>query len=163
MTFEKYWDAIKDIFQDGDIIAGYSLGCLYSILIVEKLEKYRKIDKCILIDGPLDFYNDEVPEREDALNFINQLFDLGIDADELGPEGHDELIDKMVEIFNVNMVWDFPAAKINDTPVIYLATSQDLEGELENIAKNGEFIFIKGTDHLSIISGDVKKIVKYFK
>ena len=68
MTFEKFWDAIKDIFQDGDIIAGYSLGCLFAMLIVEKLEKYRKIEKCILIDGPLEFYNDEVPEREDTLN-----------------------------------------------------------------------------------------------
>ncbi|WP_407415860.1 amino acid adenylation domain-containing protein, partial [Methanobrevibacter sp.] len=163
MTFEKYWDAIKDIFLDGDIIAGYSLGCLYSMLIVEKLEKYRKIEKCILIDGPLDFYNDEVLEKEGELNIINQLHELGLGADELEPEDHDELIDKIVEISRVNLVWDFPAAKINDTPVIYLATTHELEGKLENIARNGEFIFIEGTDHLSVIGPDVKKIVKYFK
>ena len=163
MTFEKYWEAIKDIFHDGDIIAAYSLGCIYSMLIVEKLEKYKKIEKCILIDGPLDFHNDKVPKKEDALNLINQLFDLGLDVDELGPENHDELIDKIFEILTVNMVWDFPTAKINDTPIIYLSSDHEYGSRLEDITRNGEIIFIEGTDHLSIVTTDVKKIVKYLK
>ena len=53
MTFEKYWNAIKDIFQDGDIIAGYSLGCLFAILIAEKLEKDRKIEHLVILVGNL--------------------------------------------------------------------------------------------------------------
>ncbi|WP_407415013.1 phosphopantetheine-binding protein, partial [Methanobrevibacter sp.] len=164
MTFEKYYEAIKHIFQDGDIIVGYSLGCLFAMLIVEKLEKDRKIGKCILIDGPLDFYCDEVPDKEEALTSINKLYDLGFDVDELGLEDHDELIDKMVEIIIVNSIWDFPAAKINDTPVIYLAADQEyVGGRLDDIARNGEFIFIDATNHSSIVTTDVKRIVKYLK
>ena len=163
MTFEKYWDAIKDIFQDGDIIVGYSLGCLYAMLIVEKLEKYRKIEKCVLIDGTLDFYNDEVLEKEEVANLIEEQYDLGFDIDELGPEDHDELIDKIVEIFKVNSVWDFPAAKINGTPVIYLASGPDLESKFDDIAKYEKFIIIEDTDHTSLIMDDVEKIVKYLK
>ena len=163
MTFEKYWDAIKDIFQDGDIIVGYSLGCLFSMLIVERLEKDKKIEKCVLIDGPLNFCEHKNMEKEEALSLINELYDLGFDVDDLSIENHDEFIDKMAEIFAINSNWDFPAAKINDTPVIYLATTHDLEGKLENIAKNGEFIFIDNTYHEAIVTKDVQLIVKYLK
>ncbi|WP_407462424.1 AMP-binding enzyme, partial [Methanobrevibacter sp.] len=163
MTFEKYWNAIKDIFQDGDIIAGYSLGCLFAILIAEKLEKDRKIEKCVLIDGALDFYSDDIPDNVDASDIFKELTDLGFDIDELGGEDNDELSEKMVEMFYVNSVWDFQPVKINDTPVIYLATEHGDEGKLENIARNGEFIFIDDTDHTAIITDDVEKIVKYLK
>ena len=163
MTFEKYWNAIRDIFQDGDIIVGYSLGCLFAILIAEKLEKDKKIGKCVLIDGTLDFYNDDIPDNVDGSAILNELYGLGFDDDEIGVKDNEGLIDKMAAIFAVNSVWDFPAVKINDTPVIYLASDCEYEGKLENIARNGEFIFIEDTDHTSLITADVKKIVKYLK
>lgn len=163
MTFEKYWNAIKDIFRDGDIIAGYSLGCLFAILIAEKLEKERKIGKCVLIDGTLDFCNDDVPDDVDESDILDELYGLGFDDEEIGVKDDDELIGKMVEIFAVNSIWDFSPVKINDTPVIYLASDKEYEGRLENIARNGEFIFIDDTDHTAIITDDVEKIVKYLK
>ncbi|MBR6023658.1 MAG: hypothetical protein IK044_01675, partial [Methanobrevibacter sp.] len=163
MTFEKYWDAIKDIFQDGDIIVGYSLGCLFAMLIVEKLEKCRKIEKCVLIDGVLDFYSNKVPEKEEVVNLIEEQFDFVFDVDEFGPQDRDVLIDKIVEMFVVNSVWDFPAAKINETPVIYLATGSGLESKFDDVARYGEFIMIEDTDHDAIIKDDFEKIVKYLK
>jgi hypothetical protein len=69
----------------------------------------------------------------------------------------------MVEMFYVNSVWDFQPVKINDTPVIYLASEHGDEDKLENIARNGEFIVIEDTDHTAIITADVEKIVKYLK
>ena len=96
-------------------------------------------------------------------NLIEEQYDLGFDIDELGPEDHDELIDKIVEIFKVNSVWDFPAAKINGTPVIYLASGPDLESKFDDIARYGKFIIIEDTDHTSLIMDDVEKIVKYLK
>ncbi|WP_405304650.1 hypothetical protein [Methanobrevibacter sp.] len=163
MTLEKYYDAIKDIFQDGDIIVGYSLSCIFALLIVEKLEKDSQIGKCILIDGTLEFYNYEVPDKEEALTAINELYDMGFDVDELGPD-HDELMDKMMEMFVVNSKWDFPTAKINDTPVIYLAADQQYdEGRLEDIARDAEFILIEDTDHTAIVTTDALKIVRYLK
>ena len=163
MTFEKYYDAIKDIFRDEDIIVGYSLGCLFAMMIVEKLEKDRKVEKCVLIDGPLEFFCDDVPDKDEALAFINELYGLGVDVDGLRSEDHNELIDKIVEIFTINSIWDFPAAKINDTQVIYLASDNEYEGRLEDIARNGEFIVIEDTNHSSIVTNDVKKIIRYLK
>ena len=37
VMLDYYYDAIKDLFQDGDIIVGYSLGCIYSSLLAERL------------------------------------------------------------------------------------------------------------------------------
>ena len=148
LTFKNYYDAIKDEFKDGDIIAGYSLGCIYASLIAEKLEKDKRIEKCILIDGTLDFTNNEKMSREDVIEYL----DDGISRD------FDE---KLIEIALLNSIWNFHTPKINSF-IVYLSASNQFKDELEIISDNFEYIPIDST-HEGIIKGDVERIVKYFK
>lgn len=69
-TLEMYYDAIKDVFQDGDIIVGYSLGCVFASLITERLEKTKTVGKCILIDGALIFDYELELNKEDITNSL---------------------------------------------------------------------------------------------
>ena len=66
---EQYCEAILEVFQDGDIIAAYSQGCIYAVMITSMIEKVRKVGKCILIDGDLEFKETEpvVKKRHLAL------------------------------------------------------------------------------------------------
>ncbi|WP_296887644.1 non-ribosomal peptide synthetase [uncultured Methanobrevibacter sp.] len=154
--FNYYYDEIKDLFCDGDIIVGYSLGCIYASLLVEKLEKDKKVDKCILIDGTLSFESNKKPNKEDIAKQTRDLYnnyDLNQNAE--------KLVDKVIEISYVNSTWNFHMPQIN-THIIYLATSDTNKKSLKNISNNYEFIFIE-SNHQNIVTKDVGKIINYFE
>ena len=155
LAFEKYWDAIKDIFQDGDILVGYSLGCLHASLLCERLEKNKKVDKCVLIDGTLNFVNDNPVTDEEISSAIKDLKETY-----LSEIGDVELEEKIIEVFISNLRWNLPQPKLN-SQVIYLSTSNKFKEELDEITSEYEFINIDST-HGDIIDKDVDKILKYF-
>ena len=154
IAFEKYWDAIKDIFQDGDILVGYSIGCLHVPLLCERLEKIKKVEKCVLIDGTLKFVNDKPLTDEDISseikhvkeNYLNGINDV-------------EFEEKMIEVFISNLRWKLPKPKVN-SHVIYLSTVNKYKEELDEMASDYEFININST-HDDILDKDVDKILKY--
>ena len=151
-----YYGAIKDIFQDGDIIAAYSRGCINAALVSERLEENKIIGKCILIDGSLKPVNNKEPTKDEI---IDEIFAGDYEnALEYYPK---DLIDKFLEICLVNGRWNLHTPKIK-SPIIYLATQKESEEDLHNISDNYEFILIDST-HEHIISRDVNKIIKYFK
>ncbi|MER2014143.1 MAG: non-ribosomal peptide synthetase, partial [Methanobrevibacter sp.] len=153
ITFEKYWDAIKDIFQDGDILVGYSQGCLHALLLCERLEKNMKVEKCLLIDGTLNFVNDDSLTDEEIQSKIKNL------KEEYSSEFDAEFINKLVEVFISNLRWKLLQPKVN-SHVLYLATSNRFREQLDEVASDYEFIIIDST-HLDIINKDVDKILKY--
>jgi len=159
LTLNHYYDAIEDIFQDGDIIAGYSLGCIYASLIAEKLEQNKKIDKCILIDGTLKFVNKEKQSKKEIMDDLINNYD-----EEKYKSFFDEYAsdfkDKFLEICYINSSWDFDTPKIK-SHIIYLSTSDSFNEDLDYISDNYEFISIDST-HKDIIEKDVDKIKKYF-
>nr|MCR5026494.1 hypothetical protein [Methanobrevibacter sp.] len=161
MSLNYYYEAIKDVFQDGDIIAGYSAGCLFVLLLAEKLEQFKKIDKCILIDGTLSFTQDEILPREEALKILEEFSERDYGEKFSTSEPYAEFRDKLIGIMIVNSVWDFPTPEIS-SHVLYLATSTKHKEKLDNIAPDNEFILID-SNHDDIIDKDVGKIVKYFK
>ena len=75
---DYYYNAIKDLFQDGDIIVGYSSGCIYASLLIEKLEKFKDVGECILIDGSLNFSSNVLPVREDVCKNVDDDFNKRI-------------------------------------------------------------------------------------
>ena len=155
LTFNYYYDAIKKVFRDGDIIVGYSLGCIYALLLAEKLEKDKSIDKCILIDGFLNFVQNEKPQLEEVKNEI-------ISEDKNIFEKYSkDFIDKIIEIMIINSTVNFHTPHIN-SHIIYLGTSDKFKEELSNISDNYDFILINST-HSDIIGKDVHKIAKYFR
>ena len=158
LTLNRYYDAIKDIFQDGDIIVGYSLGCIYALLIAEKLEKTKQINKCILIDGTLKFVKEKKSEKEDMDDFEDideELYEYVIER------YSDEFKDKLIEIYYLNSYRDFHTPQIMSY-ILYLSTSNSFNEDLDNISDNYEFIYVDST-HENIIDKDVNKIKKYFK
>lgn len=159
ITFEKYYEAIKDIFQDGDIIVGYSLGCIFAPLLCERLEKSNKIDKCILIDGTLNFINNFQFSDENINQLIKEANEFNIS--EIKNENEDELRNKMVEITISNSKWEFHEPKV-DTLIIYLSADNDFKEQLDRISSDYEIIKIDST-HQDIIEKDIDKIKKYFK
>ncbi len=159
-VLDKYYDAIKDLFQDGDIIAGYSQGGIFTMLLASKLEQEKKVDKCILIDTVLNFKETNEVDREEVMGLIDMVQATDFDLEELSPEPFDIFTEKVVEVCRINSLWDFEPVTI-DSPVIYLSTTPH-EEELYNIANNPEFVVIDA-DHVSIVEKDVPKIVKYFK
>ena len=148
VMLDYYYDAIKDLFQDGDIIVGYSLGCIYSSLLAERLEENKSVGECILIDGPLSFYNDD---KNASIDYVNEFLDDGYS---------DDFREKLNEIILLNSVWNFKSPKIN-CHIIYFCVSGVLEDDLKKISNNYEFINITST-HKDIMSRDVGKISKYF-
>ena len=156
IAFEKYWDAIGDLFQDGDILVGYSLGCLHASLLCERLEKNTKVDKCVLIDGTLNFVNDKPVTDEEMLSEINEVKETY-----LSEIGDVELEEKIIEVFISNLRWNLPQPKLN-SQVIYLSTSNKFKEDLNEIASDHEFINIDST-HKDIIDKDLDKILKYLK
>ena len=163
ITLDYYYNAIKDLFQDGDIIVGYSLGCIYASLITEKLEKFKEVKECMLIDGPLNFSNNDLVLREEIceeveehLNYFSKSnLSLTMDKDYVSKSK-----EKIIEIARVNSLRDFHVPKIN-SHITFLSTSSRVENDLKKISYNYDFIFIDST-HKDIISKDVVKISKYF-
>ena len=151
-----YWEAIGDIFQDGDILVGYSLGCLHASLLCERLEKYKKVDKCVLIDGTLNFVNDKPITDEDISSEIKEVKETYLT--EINNLAFEE---KIIEVFISNMRWNLPEPELN-SHVIYLTTANKFKDELDEIASDHEFININST-HMDIIDKDLDKILKYLK
>ena len=151
-----YYYAIKDLFQDGDIIVGYSLGCMYATLIAERLEKDKQIDKCILIDGSLSFVNTDESYREEIMDWIKDIL-----SDKYSKVDIQEIIDKVLEVTWINSRWEFHTPKI-ESNIVYLSTSESFEANLNAISDNYECILVDST-HLDIIDKDIDKIVKYFR
>ncbi|WP_295618582.1 hypothetical protein [uncultured Methanobrevibacter sp.] len=153
-----YYDSIKGLFQDGDIIVGYSLGCIYASLIAEKLEKDKRIDKIVLIDGTLDFVNEDEDERE---NMVNWVADMIQKKSLMNPSKNiRKMIKKIIEISYINSCWNFHTPKIN-SHIIYLSTLNLFKEELECISDNYEYILIDSS-HQDIIEKDFDKISHYF-
>ena len=155
-TLNHYFDAITNIFQNGDILVGYSLGCIYATLIAEKLEKDRVVGKCILIDGVLNFSEEKDESRENIIDYFfnNDEFKYMLENSE------DDFKNKFIEVCMANSKWDFHTPKVN-CPILYLAASNNFKDELNEISDDYEFIIIDST-HKDIIDRDVSKIVKYF-
>ena len=155
-TLNHYFDAISNIFQNGDILVGYSLGCIYATLIAEKLEKDRVVGKCILIDGVLNFSEEIDESRENIIDYFfnNDEFKYILENSE------DDFKNKFIEVCMANSKWDFHTPRVN-CPILYLATSNNFKEELNEISDDYKFIIIDST-HKDIIDRDVSKIVKYF-
>ena len=162
LTVEKYYESIKDIFQEGDIITGYSLGCISALLIAEKLEKSKSIDKCILIDGPLNFVHHEKISKEDLVKEIESDFkNDAYNMDKLKRDFTGDFVEKLIEICLVNSEWDFHTPKVK-SHLCYIAVSTDVKDKLNQISSDNEYIEIEST-HKKIIGEDVGKIAKYLK
>ncbi len=155
-TLEMYYDAIKDVFQDGDIIVGYSLGCVFASLITERLEKTKTVGKCILIDGALIFDYELELNKEDITNSL-----LKAELNKLGYGGDEEFTNKIIEVIYCNRNRHFHDPKIN-SPVIYLDTRNLYRKQLAGISSNYKLIPIDST-HADIIKKDADKIIKYLK
>ena len=159
LILDHYYDAIKDLFQDGDIIAGYSLGGVYASLLCERLEKTKQVGKCIFVDMPVRFVNDVKLSREEVMAYINfyyqEEYRIMIEGSSL------DFKDKLIEISMANSNYDFHTPKIN-APIVYLATTDEFKDNFDDISDNYEFILIDST-HEDIIDKDLDKIVKYFK
>ena len=162
LTVEKYYESIKDIFQEGDIITGYSLGCISALLIAEKLEKSKSIDKCIIIDGPLNFVHHEKISKEDLVKEIESDFkNDAYNMDKLKRDFTGDFVEKLIEICLVNSEWDFHTPKVK-SHLRYIAVSNDVKDKLNQISSDNEYIEIEST-HKKIIGEDVGKIAKYLK
>ena len=156
ITFNHYYDALKDIFQGGDIIVGFSLGCIYASLLCEKLEQNKQVAKCILIDGTLKFVNDEETSTEELINDFSEF-----EYNEVINNRSGDFKDKFIEILRINSNWSFHTPKI-ECPVTYLSTLNMFKEDLDKISDNPEFVLID-SNHNDIIHNDVDKIIKYLK
>lgn len=156
ITFNHYYDAIKDIFQSGDIIVGFSLGCIYASLLCEKLEQNKQVAKCILIDGTMNFVDDEEISTDDLIKEYCE-----VEYNEIINNRSGEFKDKFIEILRINSNWNFHTPKI-ESPVKYLATSDLFKEDLDKISDNPEFVLID-SNHNDIIHKDIDKIINYLK
>ena len=131
------------------------MGCLHASLLCERLEKNKKVDKCVLIDGTLNFVNDKPVTDEEMLSEINEVKETYLtEINDLAFE------EKMIEVFISNFKWNLPKPELN-SHVIYLSTANKFKDELGEMASDYEFINIDST-HADIIDNDVDKILKYF-
>ena len=144
-----YYDAIKNLFCDGDILVGYSLGCIFATLIAERLENDGKtIGECIFIDSDLEF-----TRTGDASNAFDEFIGNPDDFSK-------EFVDKYLEIFRINFNLNFPAPSIK-AHVKFLTNYDDSIEKLERISGDYDYIRIDST-HKRIINEDVDMILKYF-
>lgn len=161
LTLDYYYDSIKNLFNDGDILLGYSLGCIYTTLLVDKLEKNnKKIGNCILVDGFLTYVIDSTPSEEELTSFIIDAA-KGQDIDELKENYSEEFIEKFIEIGAINFKMNFPDPEIH-SKITFLATFENLKDDVDKYFSNYEFILIDST-HKDIINKDCSKIIKYIK
>ena len=160
LALDKYDEALNKVFQDGDIITGYSQGCIFTVMLASKLEKTKKIDKIILLDGDLKFKEPNKHTREEVIELINWAISEDFDLEELSPEPLETFTEKIIATSIVNSTWDFEPVTI-DSPVLYIGTDPT-EDNLYNIAPHAEFIYVEA-DHISLIRNDVHKIIKYLK
>ena len=156
ITLDYYYDAIKDIFQNGDILVGFSLGCIYASLILEKLEQNKQVAKCILIDGTLQFVNDEEISTDKLINDYGE-----VEFNDIVNNRSSDFKNKFIEILLLNSNWNFHTPKI-ESHITYLATSDMFKEDLDKISDNYEFVLID-SNHKDIIHKDVDKIIKYLK
>ena len=185
MAVQKYYEAILEVFQDGDIIAAYSQGCIYAVMITSMLEKVKKVGKCILIDGDLEFKETEPVNKEEALGLVMAIISSRFDFDEsaqqiqldqlsseqlsqllpeefaaLIPGELDEFVQKIVVISIINSVWDFKLESL-DSHVVYLSTEPKYE-DFSKYAHDFEYISIEA-EHLKLMDEHADKILKYVK
>ena len=156
ITLDYYYDAIKDIFQNGDILVGFSLGCIYASLILEKLEQNKQVAKCILIDGTLQFVNDEEISTDKLINDYGE-----VEFNDIVNNRSSDFKNKFIEILLLNSNWNFHTPKI-ESHITYLDTSDMFKEDLDKISDNYEFVLID-SNHKDIIHKDVDKIIKYLK
>ena len=150
----KTLDNVEDegVFRkNDDILVGYSVGCLHTLLLCEGLEKYKKVDKCVLIDGTLNFVNDNPLSDDEISSAIKDI------KEDYVPEIND--VEKLLEVFISNLRWNLHQPKVN-SHIIYLSTNNEFKDELNEIASDSEFINIDST-HEDIIDKDAYKIFKY--
>ena len=156
-----YYDSIKDLFQDGDILCGYSLGCIYASLLAEKLEKTKYIERVILLDGTLDFYKEKYTVSRDM---VLSRYDKNVEKIKSNfSEGTEKYLDdkyKIIEITLLNSYWNYHTPKIK-SHIIFLYTNDIFKEDLEKISSNYEYIFID-TTHERLVNQDADKINKYF-
>ncbi|MBR0372315.1 MAG: D-alanine--poly(phosphoribitol) ligase subunit DltA [Methanobrevibacter sp.] len=150
-TLDAYYNAIKDIFNDGDIIVGYSLGCIFASLLAEKLENDNKtVEKCIFIDSDLLFDRNQEISPDDVFNeFVSD-----------GDKHSDDFVDKFEEVVRINSKLNFESPEVK-TKIIFLSTSDLFEKRLADISSDYEYVVIDST-HQRIIGEDIDKIIKYF-
>ena len=161
LTLDYYYNSIKNLFQDDDIILGYSLGCIYTTLLADKLEKdNKKIGNCILVDGFLEYVIDTTPSVDELTHFIKDAA-KGHNIDDLKETYSDEFIEKFIEIGAINFRMNFPIPQVN-SKITFLATFEHLIDDVKKYFSNYEFIIIDST-HKDIIDKDCRKIIEYIK
>ena len=149
-TLDYYYKAIDKVFNDGDILAGYSLGCVFASLLAEKLENdNRTVDKCILIDSDLLFERDYEITTDEVINeFVCDVEDYP-----------DDFIDKFVEVVRINSKLNYKTPNVN-VHILFLSTWDSLKDRIAAISSNYDYIIIDST-HKRIIDEDIDKIIKY--
>lgn len=159
LTLNYYYNSIKNLFRDGVILLGYSLGCIYTTLLADKLERdNKKIGNCILVDGFLAYVIDSTPSAEELTHFIQDAAQ-GHDANDLKEIYSEEFIEKFIEIGSINFRMNFPTPIVN-SKITFLVTFEHLIDDVDKYFSNYEFILIDST-HKDIIDKDCRKIVKY--
>ncbi|WP_295616213.1 D-alanine--poly(phosphoribitol) ligase subunit DltA [uncultured Methanobrevibacter sp.] len=164
-TLDKFYELIKDIFNDGDILVGYSSGGIFSLLLAEKLEKEGKTAKCILIDGLLAFkdvlYTRETLYKDALVHWKHHEFDFIVGIERKGTK-----FEKFVEITLQNVNIDFKEPRLN-SPVLYLSTGElftieQINEKLDLISPNNKIKLIESTNHSDILKVDYWKLVPFF-
>lgn len=165
-TLDSFYDLIKDIFEDGDILVGYSSGGMFSLLLAEKLEKHKKVGKCILIDSLLNFkeviYTREELYKDAIENWKHHEFDFIVGTERKGAK-----FEKFVEISLRNVNNNFEKPNLN-SPILYLSTGglydvDQIHEKLDSISSDNKIELIESTNHSDILKIDYYKLIPYFK
>ena len=164
-TLDEFYEMIKDIFKDGDILVGYSSGGIFALLLAEKLEKDGKTSKIILIDGLLSFkevlYTREKLYADALEHWKHHEFDFIVGTERKGAK-----FEKFVEITLQNVNIDFDEPRLN-SPILYLSTGEffsedQIKEKLDLLSPNNEIKLIEDTNHSDILKVDYNKLVPYF-
>ena len=163
---DRFYDSIKDVFEDGDILVGYSSGGIFSLLLAEKLEKTKKIGKSVLIDGLLNFkeviYTREEFYKDALENWKHREFDFIVGTERKGAK-----FEKFVEISLLNVNNNFKKPNLNSS-ILYLSTGElytvdQIHEKLDLISGDNEIELIESTNHSDILKIDYYKLIPYFK